>query len=258
LIVHTETQRIHVLLICGGKWHDFDYARLRILTFLASNERVKVSVFSDYDVGDALDDADALITYTCDVIPSIDQQERLAAFVHRGGRWLALHATNSALQPPEPDAPRVFRTPSVSGPFMPLLGSRFLAHPPMGPFQVEVTDPGHPLVEGIEAFEVTDELYVSELFPPIEVLLHTTFSGDCPSFELGRTFDGEPRPVLYLKPHGSGSVCYLSLGHCRGRFDLQDLGVADSGHIQRGPWEMPVFNEILQRAIDWTLTAKID
>lgn len=239
------------ILVCGGQWHDFDFARRKLMELLEYGGLPSVNVFEDYDLGNELSETQSLITYTCNVLPSPEQQEKLVEFVSRGGRWLALHATNSVLVPPEPQAPRIFHTPKTSGPFMSVLGSRFLAHPPMGTFKVEVTDSNHPLVHGIEDFEVADEIYVSELYPPIEVLLHAKFKGACPSFALAHTVDDEPRPVLYLKTLGAGAVCYFTLGHCRGRFDLLDLGVADTGYVERGSWNSPVFNEILRRAVDW-------
>ena len=40
-----------------------------------------------------------------------------------------------------------------------MLGTQFKAHPPIGPFRVEVTDKTHPLTQGLEDFDVIDELY---------------------------------------------------------------------------------------------------
>ena len=39
-----------------------------------------------------------LITYTCDVCPTLEQQKVLRDFVANGKRWFALHGTNSILQ----------------------------------------------------------------------------------------------------------------------------------------------------------------
>ena len=67
-----------------------------------------------------------------------------------------------------------------------VLGNQFLAHPPIAPYTVQVTAPEHPLVAGIEPFEVRDELYVLELHPPLEVLLHARFTGAVPRLRGGR------------------------------------------------------------------------
>ena len=129
-----------------------------------------------------------------------------------------------------------------------MLGSQFLAHPPIEPYEVRVTRPGHPLVAGIEPFTVTDELYVCELHGELEVLLHAEYTGPCRGFAEGDTaaLDDAPRPVLYLRRYGLGEVCYFTLGHCRGRHDMQDLGVADTGRVDRGPWETPEFVTVLR------------
>jgi uncharacterized protein len=68
--------------------------------------------------------------------------------------------------------------------------------------------------------------------------------------------DDEPRPVLYLKRTGDGTVCYLTLGHCRGRFDVQDLGVDDLGHRDFGSWEVPEFRTVLERCLAWAVTGE--
>jgi type 1 glutamine amidotransferase len=133
-----------------------------------------------------------------------------------------------------------------------VLGSRFRGHPVIEPYVVEVTRADHPLVRGIEPFTVTDELYVSDLYEPLEVLLHTDFEGDSPGFADGRTTTRR-HPVLYLRPHGEGLVCYFTLGHCRGRFDIQDLGVDDLGRVDRGSWDSPHFRTVLERCVDWSV-----
>src|SRR5580692_11377571 len=163
--------RLDAVLVCGGRWHDFDYARYQLLGLLGEREQVRTRVFPDYFVSDALERADLLVSYTCDVRPSAAEQDALAFFVSRGGRWLALHGTHSAIDPPLSQG-GVYRTPRVLGRFAEVLGGQFLAHPPIAPYTVHVTSPSHPLVAGIEPFEVRDELYVCELHPPLEVLLH--------------------------------------------------------------------------------------
>lgn len=245
--------RLDAVLVCGGQWHDFDYARLRLLSLLGEHPAVRTRVFESYATGDALDRADLLVTYTCNQRPDAEQQRALVEYVEAGGRWLALHGSNAAIDAPAAGGPRVFRTPRVLGPVARVLGSQFLGHPPIAPYVVEVTQPDHPLVAGVTPFEVTDELYLSELHPPLDVLLHTTYSGPSRGFEEGETRDDEPRPVLYLKRTGRGEVCYFTLGHCRGRYDVQDLGVDDLGHEDRGSWEIPEFVTLLRRCLAWGL-----
>jgi len=240
--------RLDAVLVCGGQWHDFDFARLNLLGELARWEQVRTQVFPDYAKIDALQQADLLITYTCNVRPDAVEQQALVDFVERGGRWLALHGTHSAIDARTPESP-VFRTPRVLGAVAEVLGGQFLAHPPIEPYTVHVTEPDHPLVAGIEPFEVRDELYILEVHPPIEILLHANYTGECRGFEEGEVSDDEPRPVLYRK----GNVVFFTLGHRRGRFDVQDLGVDDLGRHDLGSWDSQAFRTVLGRCVDWAV-----
>lgn len=203
---------VNCVLICGGQWHDFDYVRTSLTRRLARYPGVRTRPFDNYDCADALAGADVLVSYTCQCRAEPEQREALVSFVARGGRWLALHGTNAGIDAEPP------------GRLTEVLGSRFIAHPPIGPFLVEVARPEHPLVAGVGEFEVTDELYLCELHGPLDVLLHARFQ-----------FDDEPRPVLYLRAHGNGEVCYLTVGH------------VDEQH--QGSWSVPQFHAVLDRAL---------
>jgi len=138
--------KIRCVLIAGGKYHDIDFARLELLKLLAADERVRVRVFEDYQNTSAINEADFIVTYTCDVVPSLEAQEALRGFLQRGGRWYALHGTNSILRwlaDGRVDSPRLAPL------FMQTLGSTFVAHPPIAPYTVTVADPSHPLVKDV-------------------------------------------------------------------------------------------------------------
>ena len=93
-------RRIDAYLVCGGKYHDFDFARLELLQLLAADDHVRVQVAQHFGDVAAITASDFLVTYTCDLRPSADEQEAIRAWVEGGGRWLALHGTNCALDPP--------------------------------------------------------------------------------------------------------------------------------------------------------------
>jgi uncharacterized protein len=92
--VRADDKPLSCALVAGGKYHDIDFARLELLKLLAEDERVRVRVFEDYSNVDAISSSDFLVTYTCDVVPSLGEQERLRNFLTRGRRWYALHGTN--------------------------------------------------------------------------------------------------------------------------------------------------------------------
>ena len=133
------------------------------------------------------------------------------------------------------------------------LGNRFLAHPKISDVLIEPTEVSDPLTEGIAAFTTTDEIYVSELAADLRVLLDVEYTGPTPGFE---TDHGAGRhPVLFTRPEGDGQVTYFTLGHCRGRFDVMDLGIDDLGVVDRVAWESPEYREVLRRCVDWAVHA---
>jgi type 1 glutamine amidotransferase len=239
-------RKIRCLLIAGGKYHDIDFARLELLKLLAQDECVRVRVFEDYHDVAAITAADFIITYTCDVVPSLEAQEALRAFLERGGRWYALHGTNSILRFL---ADGRVESPRVAPLFMQTLGSMFIAHPPIAPYKVTVADPSHPLVQSIEPFETTDELYLLETYGPLQVLLETRFGGEATGFVEAQWRDAS-HPVFYIKEHGKGGLLYLTLGHCRSHYDLQPL-VDYWPTVDRCAWDLPVFYTLLKRGISW-------
>jgi uncharacterized protein len=244
--------RVDVVLVVGGQWHDLDFARVRLLTELLRHDEARTRVFETYPSPDVIGSADALVTYTCNVRPAPSQQDALVAAVERGMRWLALHGTHSAIDPPEPGGPKIYRTPRAMGRVAELLGSQFLAHPPIEPYRVEVVG-ADPLVAGVGDFVARDELYVCELHPPMTVLMQARHRGPCRGFAEGQVDDDEPRPVMYRKRTGAGEVCYLTLGHCRGRFDMQSEGIADLQTVDRGSWGVPEYEEVLARSTAWAV-----
>ena len=238
--------RLSCVLIAGGKYHDIDFARLELLKLLASDDRVRVRVFEDYSNLPAIAAADFLVTYTCDVTPGLVEQEALRAYVAGGGKWLALHGTNSILRFLENG---LVDSPRWAPHFMETLGSMFIAHPPIAPYRVTVADPGHPLVKGIEPFDADDELYLSEYYADLHVLLETEFGGEATGF-VDLTWPQAKHPVFYLRELGKGCVLYLTLGHCRGHYDMQPL-MDFYPVVEKGSWNLPVYYDLIRRGIDW-------
>ena len=135
---------------------------------------------------------------------------------------------------------------------MDMLGSQFLSHPPIAPYEVRLSDPEHPLVRGLSPFSVDDELYLSVLHGERHLLLHTCFSGSTPAFVDSDWNNDEPRPCMYLRPYGSGEVLYLTLGHCRGKYDMQPL-MEEYPEAEFGAWKTAEYYELLRRGIRWAM-----
>lgn len=246
---------IKAYLVCGGLYHDMDYARLELLKLLGEHDRIRVDVGKDYRDVEAIAAAGFLVTYTCDVIPDPSELQVLRHFLEAGGRWLALHGTNSILRFVKG---RGWDAPRTAPGFMAMLGSQFVAHPPIKPYRVEVSDPMHPLTAGIEPFETDDELYLCEYHGDHHALLHTHYRGEAPSFSANswpnpadsETSGADRHAVMYLHRFGRGEVLYCTLGHCRGKYDMRPL-IPEYPTVERGSWKLPIYHEILRRGIRW-------
>lgn len=212
--------------------HDFDFARRALLDALYAAGDIRTDVYNNYDAGQALEAGDLLVSYTSQVPVADEQCQALRRFLEHGGRWFALHASNSVRD--NPHLPEI-------------LGSRFITHPPYMSYPVKVSRPDDPLMEGIDAtFEVDDELYLIEQRADFEVLLETRWGGDA----MSQSFPEAVRPLMYRRRIGDGGVLYLALGHCNRPFDKPRPEMPDSPD-RRGPWSMPVYQELVGRGIEW-------
>ena len=247
---------INAYLVAAGEWHDIDFARLELLKLLAENEKIRVSVAQNYHDVDAIARADFLVTYTCNLAPSEAEQRALRDFVASGKKWFALHGTNAIINHLGNFR---FDCPESYPVLMQTLGTQFIAHPPIKPFKVRVVAPDHELVKGVGDFETTDELYLCRVHGKLQTLIETRYSGkfgdDKSGFVVNDWPDDEPRPVYYINRVGSGEVLYLNLGHCRGHYDMQTLGIDYYPVVERCAWELPQYYELLRRGIAYCARA---
>lgn len=241
------TTRIDAHFVAAGKYHDIDFARLEVLKLLAEHPHVRTTVACDYADTARLDACAFLISYTCDVMPSEAEAAAIRAWIERGGRWLALHGTNSILEFTEAGV----ATPDDRPDVMEILGTQFKAHPPIGPFDVEVVERDHALTRGIDDFSVVDELYLSNTVSPIRVLMQTRFTGQATGF-VDLDWQDAVVPILYLRDIGSGQILYNTLGHCRGHYDLGAIQPFYP-HPERCAWDYPVYYDLLRRGLVWAI-----
>ena len=246
------TTRKDILLICGGLYHDIDFARLELLKLLAESPHYRVTVREDYADIDAIENADALITYTCEVLPDEAAIDKLDEFLMSGHRWFALHGTNSKLKYVKGKG---WTAPNDVPRFMEMLGSQFVAHPPIQPFTVKPSG-AHPLVDGIEPFDADDEIYLCRFFGEHECLLETEYTGEAEGFEESDWSDNSQVPIMYLRDWGKGKVLYFNLGHARGQYDMRPI-MDVYPEVERGSWKQPAFYELLRRGIDWVADESI-
>lgn len=238
-------KQINVYLVAGGIFHDTDFARLELLKLFAENERFVVRVAEDYSDIDGIVASDFLVTYTCNVIPTLTQQQALIDYIASGKRWFALHGTNTTLKIIEGRLDTTDLQPLLNH----ALGSSFLAHTTIHPFTVNVRAPEHPLMKGIDAFETSDELYFMNTADDVHVLLDTECGGAANSLFIAGKFPTKHWPLMYTRQLGKGEIVYLALGHCNGHYGnpLQAY-VPD---IERCSWDSPVFYQLLRQGIAW-------
>jgi type 1 glutamine amidotransferase len=142
-------------------------------------------------------DYDVLVCYFKNYAPlkrDAQAKKNLVTFVENGGGLILLHFTCGAFEDWaefEKLAGRVWN-PKLRG------------HDPYGKFTVEITDKSHPITQGVENFETTDELYtcLRESNVPIHVLAEATSKVDSKRY-----------PMAFVLESNKGKVFHTVLGH---------------------------------------------
>ncbi|MCC7363013.1 MAG: ThuA domain-containing protein [Dehalococcoidia bacterium] len=263
--------RAHV--IAGGfppgahAGHDHDFARLRILEYLAEQD-VQASVGNDFeDVEKWLPLSQLLITYVAGPIPGPEQDRAIRRWIEAGGRWLGLHGTSGGKAARVPDRPHARKM--VKTEHHETLGGFFINHPPVRRFQVDVHAAGDALTDGLPAsFEVIDEPYMIEVLDPAStrILLTAELGPDTSPPGFGFVYDrdtalqpdGKTRVLGYTRDVGKGGVTYIALGHAHTpATNVQpfvDTSVDPEGKTPptlRVTWEGPAFQALLRNGIAW-------
>jgi len=124
-----------------------------------------------------------------------EQGKAVRQFVEAGGAALFLHnTTNVSLADPD---------------FRHVLGGAYTGHPPIRTFKVKVTNPDHPITQGVKDFVVTDEQHYMSYDKDRKFLFLETVNED------GLTYQsyGATAPGGWSYDYGKGRVCYMSPGH---------------------------------------------
>ena len=180
-----------------------------------------VQVGQHFDDIESIIASDFLVTYTCDLRPSPAEQGAIRGWVEGGGRWLALHGTNCALDPPAGPAggctplPARFRC----GPTRSAASS--CPTPRSSPTRSSV----HRAPETIRSSPASTRSSPRRAVPDgaprrRHPVLETRWTGTTRGFVDADWPDDEPRLVLYRRPLGDGEVVYCTLGHCRSHWDM--------------------------------------
>ena len=270
----TKSQRTH--LITGGfppgtpAGHDMNYARMRLLEKLGTENGHDVTVANDFqDIERWLPKTDFLITYVAGPFPSGEENKNLQDWLSAGGKWLALHGTSGG-KAVKDEREGVAVKKMVKMEHHETLGCFFLNHPPISQFQVTVADE-HPVTRGLpSSFTVQDELYMIELQDPDATrnLLTTKLEKDPSPLGFGFVYDddtslqedGETRVLGYARAIGDGEAVSIGLGHCHvgrdGSSSPVDLSIDPEGKMPaefHSVWQSDAFNRLLENGIEWGL-----
>ncbi|HVH79542.1 MAG TPA: ThuA domain-containing protein, partial [Stellaceae bacterium] len=203
-----------------------------------------------------------LISYVAGPYPDTAQTDVIRRWLEAGGHWLALHGTSGG-KAQRVEGARMRRT--VKTEHHALLGSRFLTHPPIREFRVDVSPVVSPLTRGLaSSFVVEDEPYFIELQDPgaTQILLTAEYGPSAASATEGLyptdtslLPDGKTRVIAYAREVGAGAVTYIALGHCHNPAIRTARATADPADTTpltfRAPWETAAFISFLRNAIDW-------
>jgi uncharacterized protein len=253
-------------LIAGGfppgssAGHDHDYARLRLLGLLAE-QNVPASVANDFsDIEKWLPVSRLLITYVAGPYPDAAQCRAIQQWMEAGGHFLGLHGTSGG-RATRVEGVRGRRTAKTE--HHAILGSRFLTHPPLCRFRIDVTE--HPLTRGVaRSFEIEDEPYFIEMQDPgsSTILLTADYGPGAVAPNIGELYgsdtslqaDGRTRVLGYTRRAGNGGVTYFALGHCHNPATRSGRSADPTDTTPatfRSPWETEAFVTLLRNAIAW-------
>ena len=151
---------------------------------------------------------DALLIYSNHRAIAASQEKALIDFVAAGKGLLALHSASFCFQ--------------NSAAYTGLLGAQFERHG-TGEFTATFVNPSHPVLTGLQPFQVWDETYVHTKVSPDRTVLMERAEG------AGR------EPWTWVRTQGKGRVFYTAYGH------------------DERVWGHPGFHALLKNAITWAI-----
>jgi len=171
------------------KYHPFEKVDREIEASLA--EVAEVTSTGDYGVlnRETLGGYELFISYT-EFSQEPIAQEKVAAlieYVANGGGLLVIHNGISLQRNKE---------------LMAMIGAKFTGHPEFTTLPVQNTLPDHPIMKGIEAYEIDDEPYRFDMLPHYDTTILAQYE-----------HDGKLWPAAWAHEYGLGRVVYLMNGH---------------------------------------------
>ena len=199
MVMGGHTEGFHVFSVMAPIYQQF-----------LSEAGFQVTITEDRDdfLADRIAPFDVIVCYTTGENLTQEQADGLlGSMAHQGKGFVGVHSAADSFK----------ETPG----YLNMVGAKFLSHPSYWPeITVEIKNHHHPVTQGIDSFQLAEELYLMETYGHFEVLMSTWFKG----FE---------RPITWVKPYGQGRVAYTALGH-----DKQQT-------------ENPHFQQLVVNAVHW-------
>lgn len=151
---------------------------------------------------------DALMIYANHTTITPEQEKALLDFVAGGKGLLPIHAASYCFQ----------NSPA----YIALVGAQFMRHG-TGEFTTEIVQPNHPVLDGVQPFQVWDETYVHTKHNPDRTVL------------MERVDDTGREPWTWVRDHGKGRVFYTAYGH------------------DERVWSHPMFHRLVRNGILWAV-----
>jgi type 1 glutamine amidotransferase len=151
---------------------------------------------------------DALMIYANHTTITPEQEKALLDFVASGKGFLPIHCASFCFQ----------NSPA----YIALVGAQFLKHG-TGEFTATIVQPNHPILDGVQPFQVWDETYVHTKINPDKTVL------------MERVDDSGHEPWTWVREQGKGRVFYTAYGH------------------DERVWGHPMFQRLVRNGILWAV-----
>jgi type 1 glutamine amidotransferase len=234
---------IRVLMFAGNeahKWHNWERTTPALKALLERDSRVRVDVSNDIEdlAKKPLRDYQVILQNYVnwqDPRPLSDASKAaFTNFVTSGGGLVLVHFANGAFHFSLPQAaasewPEYRRLVRRVWNHQAADGQPPSNHDAFGPFTVNFTGAPHPVTAGLQAFEVTDELYFNQHgVEPIEPLITAVSK-----------VSKRAEPLAWSYPYGDGRVFQTLLGHSEKTYAAFEA------------------REMIRRAVAWVAKRKV-
>ena len=197
------------VLVVGGRGHDWNGFYGTIAPVIQRTGDFKLTLTANLDdlKSENISKYNVVLFYGSGGDFSDPRQEAgLQQFVKNGGGMAGVHATDAFKQ---------------SDVYWRLMGGRFVTHSG-GQFWLRLDDRNHPVIAGMQDFEISDETYTNQFHPDFK--LHS----------LGHIDRGsEQQSMVWAQQYGQGRVFNTTLGH------------------DGAAWTNPNFQRLLARGLYW-------